>query len=313
MEMAVTLPRSPVRRWLVAMRLPFTTVALAPFLAGVWLAQAHGALVSPFAAATGLAAVLLICVGCYLAGEIFDQREDLLTLRHGRSRFAGGTLLVAQGHLPARAVAGAVLACFAGALGLGLAAVLELGAWWLLGLGAFGGLAALLYSTPPVRLVARGVGEPFIGVCYGWLTLVTGYGCAAGALLPHSLWLSLAPACTVVAIILINEFPDFEADRGGGKRNLLQRVGRPVGSWIYAGLQLGAAAALCGLWAWARPGRWGYAALVAPAVLLCLGLAVQVAPRGRWRAPQALERVCALTIVSNLLASLEVGVLARWS
>ncbi|HOX43579.1 MAG TPA: prenyltransferase [Myxococcota bacterium] len=309
----MTLPRSAARRWLVAMRLPFTTVALAPYLAGAWLARAHGALVSPLAAALGLAAVLLICVGCYLSGEIFDQREDLLTLRHGRSRFAGGTLLVAQGLLPARAVAAAAVACFASALGLGLAVVLVLGAWWLLLLGAFGGLTAALYSTPPVRLVARGVGEPFIGVCYGWLTLATGYGCASGALLPHSLWLSLAPAFTVVAIILINEFPDFEADRGAGKRNLLQRVGRPAGAWIYAGLQLGAAAALAGLWAWARPGRWGYAALVVPAVLLSLGLAVQVGLRGRWRAPAALERVCALTVVSNLVASLEVAVLARWS
>ncbi len=311
MELAVNLPRAPVRRWLAAMRLPFTTVALAPYGVGVYLAAADGALASPLAAAGGFVAVLLITLGCYLSGELFDWREDLLTLVHGRSRFAGGSLVVARGQLSPRAVAGAVLACFTSALGLGLVVILEHGAWWLLGLGALGGLAAALYSSPPARLVSRGVGELFIGVCYGWLTLVSGYGSASGGLLPRSVWLSLAPGLTVTAIILLNEFPDFAADRGGGKRNLLQRVGRPAGAWIYAGLQLGAAAALVGLWALGEPGRWGRLGLVVPVAGLLLGLAVQVGPRGRWRDRAALERLCALTIVANLAASLGVGVLAR--
>jgi 1,4-dihydroxy-2-naphthoate octaprenyltransferase len=309
----MTMTGAPWRHWLRAMRLPFTTVALVPFGVGVWLAEAHGALGSPLAAAAGFAAVWFICVGCYLAGEVFDVREDLLTLRHGRSRFAGGTLLVARGALSARAVGGAVLACFTSALGLGLLVAVEQRAPWLLGLGAFAGVAALLYSSPPARLVARGLGEPLIGLCYGWVTLVAGFGCASGRLLPWSFWLALAPACTIVAVILLNEFPDYEADRGAGKRNLLQRTGRGAGAWWYAGLQASAALALLGLWAFFRPGRWELLLVLAPALGLLFWLALQVGPRGRWRDRAALESLCALTILANLGASLEVGVLARWS
>jgi len=313
MSSSVALPGSSLKRWLIAMRLPFTTVALAPFAVGVYLAHAHGTLLSPAASGAGLLAVLLICVGCYLTGEISDQREDLLTLQHGRSKFAGGTLLVAQGELASRAVARVVVLCFLGALALGLVVATVHRAPWLFALGLFGAASALLYSLPPVRLVSRGLGELLIAVCYGWLTLVTGYASAAGALPPHSLSLALPMALTIFNVILINELPDYEADAGAGKRNLLQRVGKPAGVWIYALSNLATAAALIALWLAFRPGRLDLLFAVVPAALLALGLAVSVALLGLWRVPAAMEKVCGLSIVLNLLASIEVGVLARWS
>lgn len=294
------------------MRLPFTSVALAPFGTGIWLAHVHGTLTSPLAAWAGFAAVLFICVGCYLTGEIFDRQEDLLTETYGRSKFAGGTLMVAHGQLSVRAVGVVVAVCIVGALGLGLLVVLEQRAVWLLGLGAFGAISALLYSVPPVRLVKRGVGEIFIGVCYGWLTLVTGYASASGSIPPYSLLLSLPMALTVFNVILINEYPDFLPDAEAGKRTLLQRVGRIAGAWLYATASLGSAVFLIAIWITFRRSRPDLLLAAAPAVMLSAGLAVAVAPLGRWRNPAILERICGLTIVLNLVCSMTVGVLARW-
>lgn len=39
-------------------------------------------------------------------------------------------------------------------------------------------------------------------------------------------WLSLVLGLLIAAFLLINEFPDYRADRAGGKRTLVVRLGR---------------------------------------------------------------------------------------
>ena len=303
---------SAVRAWAAAARLPFTSVAVVPFGAGAYLAWANGAATSVLVPALGIVAVFLICVGCYLTGEVYDQREDVATLEHGRTPFSGGSLMVANGTLSRRAVLGAAIGAFGLAAGLGIAIFALRRDPLLLGLGAFGLAVAAVYSAPPVRLVSRGFGELFIGVCYGWLTLATGYACAAGALPRDSAAFSVPVALTVFNIILINEFPDYEADRGAGKRNLLVRVGRGAGSWIYAAATAGTAASI--LWIWHRFAAGSGAKLaVALAVAgLALGLGAAVVVFRRWRDNRAIQPVCGLTIVLNLLSAVAVGALVRW-
>jgi len=300
----------PIVAWLTAMRLPFTTVAVVPFAVGAFLARGAQPYSLPAALLGGLA-VLLLCIGCYLLGEVYDQNEDRRTLAHGRSKFAGGTLVVVHGVLAPRAVLLVAAASFAVAAGLGVTIAVLQRSLLLFGLGALGAAAAALYSLPPIRLVARGVGELLIGLCYGWLTLVTGYACATGALPPGSVLAALPIGLSVFNIILVNEFPDFGPDGEAGKRNLLQRVGRPAGAWIYALASLATAVALVAIWSVHRPGSLGHLAAAAPAALLALGLGLVVA-RGRWRDQAALEPVCALTIVLNHLCSIAVAVLVRW-
>jgi len=296
-------PTSALGRWASVTRLPFTSVAVAPFAAGSYMAYAHGRLVSPLAAVAGIVAVFLITLACYLLGEIFDQQEDLATLQYQRSRFSGGSLLVATGVLSKRAVGAAAVACLAGALVLGVLIVSIHRDLLLLGLGAIGAAAAVCYSVPPVRLVQRGVGELFIGFCYGWLTIATGYACASGELPPRSWLLALPSTLTVFNVILLNEFQDYEADRSTGKRNLLQRVGRPAGAAIYSLAALGSAAGLVALWALRREARWELLLYLAPAVLLALYVAAAVGLRGLWRDHRRLEPICGLTIVLCLAAA----------
>ncbi len=305
-------PTSSLRAWAAAARLPFTSVAVVPFGAGAYLAWANGAATSLLAPALGIVAVFLICVGCYLTGEVYDQREDVATLEHGRTPFSGGSLMVANGTLSRRAVLGAAIAAFGLAAGLGIAIFALRRDPLLLGLGAFGFAVAAVYSAPPVRLVSRGFGELFIGVCYGWLTLATGYACAAGVLPRDSAAFSVPVALTVFNIILINEFPDYEADRGAGKRNLLVRVGRGAGARIYAAAAVGTAASILWIWRSFAGGSGPKLAAALAVAGLALALAVAVGVLGRWRTNRAIQPVCGLTIVLNLLSAVAVGALVRW-
>lgn len=301
-----------IKSWIAAMRLPFTTVAVVPFGVGVYLAYKQGQAVSSTAAILGEIAVFLIVVGCYLLGEVYDQQEDALTLKYGRSKFAGGSLMVANGSLCSLAVTWAAAILFAIAAALGIVICWIHGSLLLLGLGALGALAAAFYSLPPIRLAKRGVGELFIGFCYGWLTLVTGYACTAGALPAYSYLFCLPVAFTVFNIILINEFPDYEADRDAGKRNLLNRVGKSMGAAIYSAMSLGTALSIVAIWLFFRNGSLMYLAVSLPALLLAMALVVQVSVLRTWRDRKTLEPTCAQTIVLNHLCSLTIGFLVIW-
>jgi 1,4-dihydroxy-2-naphthoate octaprenyltransferase len=99
-----------------------------------------------------------------------------------------------------------------------------------------GGLAAIFYVGPPIRWVYRGLGELMIGLAYGpWMTL--------GSLTLHTrqfslgaLFASLVPGFLIMSLAVVNAIPDFYQDRLVGKRNLVVRLGRKNGVWLYLGL-----------------------------------------------------------------------------
>ncbi len=99
-----------------------------------------------------------------------------------------------------------------------------------------GGLAALFYVGPPIRWVYRGMGELMIGLSYGpWMTL------GSLALYTHhfsrgALAASLVPGLLIMSLAVVNAIPDFYQDRLVGKRNLVVRLGRKNGVFLYLGL-----------------------------------------------------------------------------
>lgn len=99
-----------------------------------------------------------------------------------------------------------------------------------------GGTAAVFYVGPPIRWVYRGLGELVIGLSYGpWMTL--------GSLQLHTrrfsggaLLASLVPGLLIMSLAVVNNIPDFYQDRLVGKRNLVVRLGRKKGVYLYLGL-----------------------------------------------------------------------------
>ena len=294
--------RGDLKDWLTAARLPFTTVAGVPFIVAAIIA-AKSNTVNWLAVVLGVLAVLCIMVTCHLIGEVYDEKEDTLASKGERNPFAGGTLMVVKSRIDKRDALKVAGVLFTVSVVLGVAISLMHSSWVLFGLGALGGLAAVAYSLPPFRLVKRGLGEVLIGLVFGWLTVVTGYFCAVGQIMPHSLLIGMPLMCSVFNIILINQFPDYEPDKFSGKRNLVVRFGKPFGAALYSGIALLTALAMLGNWHFFRADEPLYLLAVAPAVLLALLLAFKVA-KGVWRDEKALVPVCAMGILLNHLCSL---------
>ena len=139
------------------------------------------------------------------------------------------------------------IAAFAGALAVGIYLTYR-GGWPILAFAVLGGLAAIFYVAPPIRWAYRGLGETVIALSYGpWMVLGSLY-LHTGAVSWGALWASLVPGFLIMALAVVNAIPDYHQDRLVGKRNLVVRLGRRRGVWLYLALAAaGLAAAAAGV------------------------------------------------------------------
>lgn len=220
--------------WVVLSRPQFHIVGILPFLLGTFLANRLTGVFNPEVFILGILGMILIMLSTYHAGEYFDQRENTLSARLHQNRFAGGTRIITDGKISARVALWTSIISLLIALGIGLTLqfVYKTGSYTLL-LGSLGALPGFFYSTEPIRLVKRGVGELFIGFCYGWLPVASAYYIQTAAIAPVIHWLWLPIGFSIFNVILLNEFPDYDADLAAGKKNLLVRIGKEKGKWVY--------------------------------------------------------------------------------
>jgi 1,4-dihydroxy-2-naphthoate octaprenyltransferase len=188
---------------------------------GAALAHARDARLDPatYLWAQGLVTAFHLMV--HYENDYFDRTSDV-GLR--RTRWSGGSGVLAEGALAPRVALTAALLCAA----LGLAATTRFAfvgntAVALLGLAIFAG--GWLYSAPPVRLAARGLGELDAMLVVALLVPATGYAAFVGHLDGALLGVLLAPAAAMFTMMLCVEIPDCGDDLAAGKRTLVARWG----------------------------------------------------------------------------------------
>jgi len=291
--------KETIRAWLMMARIPFHSVGVMPFCLGSVLAWGVTGSFSWGVFAWGTLAVVLIMLSTYLAGEFYDLGEDRLSGRMERNQFTGGSQALVRGMVPLNhpKVGSYVALALAGAIGLLLQFHYKTGPWTI-PMGLLGMVAGFFYSTRPVRWVTRGMGEIIIGFSYGWLPIAASFYLQTSRLHPLVHWMSLPVALSVFNIILINEFPDYPADLLEGKRTLTVRFGKKVASYVYAcaslgGVMLFPCAVTAGLSPWAI---LVYLPVAALSIMATAGMLI-----GRYNDRAALEKMCAVTIVVNLL------------
>lgn len=222
------------------LRLPFliltpSSVALG-WGAALWT---HGN-VDPVLLSLVLIGALAAHISVNTFNEYFDFKSGLdATTR--RTPFSGGS-----GVLPAQpALARPTLAI----AWTSLALVVVLGGYFLvvrgpglLPVGLIGVLVILLYTPrinrwPLLCLFAPGLG-------FGPLMVLGTYYVLTGTYSSTAFALSAVPFFLVSGLLLLNQFPDVEADRGAGRRNFPIIIGRQASSLLYGGLLVLAFASL---------------------------------------------------------------------
>jgi 1,4-dihydroxy-2-naphthoate octaprenyltransferase len=210
-------------------RAPF--LILAPVCVSLGIATAYWQTKS---ISWGYAALLLVGgVSAHICVNVFNEYFDFhsgLDIKTNRTPFSGGS-----GTLPKEpALAKMALMVSIGSLlvtaVIGLFFVFVRG-WLLLPLGIFGlfllvAYTPLLTRNPVTCLLAPGLG-------FGILMVMGTHFALTGTYTYTSFLASLLPSFLVSNLLLLNQFPDVEADRSIGRKHFPILIGRKSSSLIY--------------------------------------------------------------------------------
>ncbi len=233
-----------------------------------------------------------------VANDFFDCRSgnDAINKTYIRP-FSGGSRTVQDGLITPRGLIILALCGLAPALVAGVVLLVRTG-WPVLWLGCAGMLLGYFYTAPPIRLAARGLGEVAVGLAFGALPTAGSYFVQTGAWSWTPVWMSLTPSILIVAVLVVNQFPDYEADMAVGKNNWVIRLGRRRAAGLYAALMAAWPVALV-LTVWPggapKPILWALSGL-------CLAIPATWVLFSHKDHPEKLVPACALT------STLHVGV-----
>jgi 1,4-dihydroxy-2-naphthoate polyprenyltransferase len=288
--------------WWRLSRVPFLPIGILPLILGFVLARREGFRGPIGLYALSLVTVILIMGMAYYLGEWADVEGD--RINSDFNAFSGGSRVVVEGAFPAWVPLYLGYGCLVGALLLVSSIYFYYGTGPLtFFLGGVGILSGFYYSNKPFRWAYRGVGEVLIGFCYSWLPIATGFYLLSGFLKHDISLLSIPVGLSIFNVILINEFPDEEADRAAGKRNLVVRHGKEKMADLYIGLSVLTGLSLMKVISLTRgTPLWVFALAGIPLVLILWDI-VRVWQK-RYGSPAGLHGLCRNTFCINLSITL---------
>jgi len=175
------------------------------------------------------AVLVLLHVTVNTLNDYYDDVYGIDRAQTMRSPFNGGTGMIQAGLVSRRQV----LAMAIGTAALGFMIGMHLVAtvsWALLPVLLLGMGFALFYT----QLFARNMlGEVSAGLGLGVLPVLGAYLVQTVSLSSGAVVLASAAGLLTFNLLLLNEFPDMEADRIGGRRNLVLSLGTGRAAWLY--------------------------------------------------------------------------------
>ncbi|MEE9614033.1 MAG: 1,4-dihydroxy-2-naphthoate octaprenyltransferase [Thermodesulfobacteriota bacterium] len=217
--------------YIMAARPQFFPAVVVPVVLGAAAAWHLAGTFSLWLLIPTLLAAVLYHGGINVINDYFDHLNGTDDInKTPLTPFTGGSRMIQKGLMtPLETLVLGTVLLTAGSL-IGIYLVFICG-WPLLLIGLVGLTTGLLYSAPPVFFAGRGLGELMVGLNFGVLTVAGSYFVQTGSLRAEIIFISLPISFLIAALLYINEFPDYEADRAAGKRNLVVRLGPERGRW----------------------------------------------------------------------------------
>ena len=229
--------------WLVITRAPFLTATIIPVLvAAAWVVAQGSA--SPFPWNLFILTMfggIALHISANTFNDYFDWRSGTDPINNDYFLpYSGGSRsielrLITPGALLRLAFIALIIAALFGLV------LVALGRPWVIVFGLVGAFSSYFYTAPPLRLVAhKGWGELLIGLNFGVLLVGGTVYTLTGAVSLIDFLLGVPIGLLITAILWINQFPDYEADKATGKNNLVVVLGLRNARWGYLFLLVGA-------------------------------------------------------------------------
>jgi 1,4-dihydroxy-2-naphthoate octaprenyltransferase len=159
----------------------------------------------------------------------YHDYMDGIDLNTQRTPFSGGSGVLPLNLLKPKQAFWFATTCLLIAMTIGFYFVVIKG-WLLFPLLLIAGFSAYFYN---VYLSKWFLGEIFAGLCFGPLLVLGSYYVQTGRYSWETLVASLAPGILTTNLLFLNEFPDWDADRKGGRRHFVISMGKKDASYLF--------------------------------------------------------------------------------
>jgi 1,4-dihydroxy-2-naphthoate octaprenyltransferase len=226
--------RQQVAHWISASRPRTLFLASAPVIAGIALAWFETGALALWTALGTLLGATAIQIGTNLHNDAADfERGTDTPDRLGPPRAS------AQGWFTPAQVKLAAHLAFLAAFVVGLLLVVR-GGWPIFLLGVAAILSGYAYTSGPRPIAYGPYGEVFVLAFFGLAAVVGTYYLQSLNVTGAAVRLGLACGLPAAAVLLLNNYRDFDTDQRAGRRTLNHLLGKARARWLYAGLLLGA-------------------------------------------------------------------------
>jgi len=229
-----TTSAGSLKTWFLETRPQFLILTPICVLVGVAAAAYDGFDLKALHVVLTLVGALLAHISVNVLNDYFDYRSGI-DLATKRTPFSGGSGILPAGLLRAQQVYMLGLASLIGVGAIGIYFTFEYG-WEILPLGIAGILVVYLYTThitknPLLCAIAPGLGFGPLMVVGSYFTQTGEYSLTAGLA-------SLVPGFLVSNLLLLNQFPDVEADKVASRRHVPIAYGRQFSARVYTVLMI---------------------------------------------------------------------------
>lgn len=228
-------------RWLclwLATRPGFLAASLIPVLVGAAAVKAAGGEVNLITVLISLLAIGLVHAGVNVLNDYYDELNGTDRINIERVfPFTGGSRFIQNEVLTANQTLWFGIGLLGTAIILGLVLILFSGNTLII-IGLIGLLIGWGYSAPPLKLNSRGWGEICIAIGFGVLIPLGAWYVQTSTLSTYPVVISIALAALLTNILIMNQFPDYQADKKAGKHHWVVRLGLDYSPHLYGALVL---------------------------------------------------------------------------
>jgi 1,4-dihydroxy-2-naphthoate octaprenyltransferase len=231
-------------RWLRACRLHFVPTSVLPAMLGSIIAWSRFGKFHFWNFFLVIVGVAINHVGLNMIDDVFDYMQAVDNKqRDEKNPYTGGSGVLAEGDLPVSHMLAASVSCFLVTIVIAIYLTIAVG-WLVLIFSMIGVLSSVFYTVPPVRYGYRGFGELGLFINFGPVICLGAFYVQTKSLAMEPFVISFTLGFMMWSMIIINEIPDYEEDRRGGKLNLVARFGKKKGIAFYVAGLIGAYATI---------------------------------------------------------------------
>jgi len=222
-----------VKKWLTVVRAQFLLLSVAlGFLGGSIAWYASKEFGTPFSLGDAFLAflgILLLHISTNVLNDYYDYRSGI-DLRTTRTPFSGGSGALPENLIKPKQALWLGISCLAATIPIGIYYLIARG-WLLLPLLLVAAFCVVLYSP---LILKRAWPEWSPGLGLGILPIIGIYFAQTGEYFLPVIIGSIPAGILVHNLLLLNEFPDTEADASGGRKTMPISIGKNKSAVIYS-------------------------------------------------------------------------------